>query len=123
MREIKFRGKDKRGTWRYGYFCKTNYGKSYIKENQEDFEVTPETVGQFTGLTITKKDVEVYFDDIIKIGSRLFVVSDKFVHGITLFCPKTKRNYLIVRGFMCEDAENRLAGEIIGNTTDNSELL
>ncbi|EPY6492381.1 hypothetical protein [Clostridium sporogenes] len=59
MREIMFRGKDKLGNWRYGYFHAdtiTGEDKYYINsrisvDNPEFIEVIPETVGQMTDST------------------------------------------------------------------------
>ena len=54
MRGIKFRGKRLTdGKWIYGDFFRYR-GKSFITTNPlaspSDYEVTPDTVGQFTGL-------------------------------------------------------------------------
>lgn len=78
MREFKFRGKDFKGEWVYGYLVKDNDGVvSIIKEKLSDItccmecgvaemeivKVDPETVGQF----ITREnDYEIYEGDLIK---------------------------------------------------------
>jgi len=71
MREIKFKGKTKKGVWVYGYFWKTSNGICYIKQDGEDIEVIPETVGQFTGL-FDRNVVEIWEKDIVTADTHDF---------------------------------------------------
>lgn len=53
MREILFRGKDVRGNWHIGLLA--HMGNAWYISNKAGvstaYEVIPETVGQYTGLT------------------------------------------------------------------------
>lgn len=66
MREIKFRGKCAKTTkeWVFGYYLQTPTGGHFIYDGDEDVEVRPGTVGQFTGF-LDENGAKVYEGDII----------------------------------------------------------
>ena len=77
MRTIKFRGKTTTGAiWKYGYYYAydTQFGlKHFIREVEEDpgirsihdYEIDPETLGQYTGLQDVE-GVDIYEGDTVQ---------------------------------------------------------
>lgn len=129
MAEILFRGKRKdNGEWVQGYYFKRvrNYAgfktieHCYIQYETWDegfitYEVYPETVSQFTGLT-DKNDKKIFEGDIIAKGFELFEVRwnpEQVRWGIY------SDNYEVA-GFT-KFSESYF--EVVGNVYDNKELL
>lgn len=134
MREILFRGKRvDNGEWVYGYFWSNDVGNSFIrvtKENDEivlkDYEVSPETVGGYTGLT-DKNGKKIFEGDIVRYQPELWRES---LQSVVEYCAD-KLNYpafdLKNNGY---DEGNELqfayeegGCEVIGTIYDNPELL
>ena len=126
MREILFRGKTEKGEWVQGFyvyyvlsplpkqqFHRITTGKGIGYGATESYDVIPETVGQYTGLT-DKNGTKIFEGDIVKHPIGTFVV--KFLNG-TFLSSLTEDNYL---SFLCE-IHNQ--SEVIGNIHDNPELL
>lgn len=147
MREIIFRGKRKDdGEWIEGYYAiQSNYAcfqselkyTSFIIKDEfmdwglgrlAEYEVIPETVGQYTGLT-DKNGKKIFDGDIIKTHG-----NDSYVIRYGEYIP---RNYCLARycdkptiGFYAYDGErcfqlstNSRCYEVIGNIHDNPELM
>jgi len=151
MREIKFRGKRlDNGEWVVGSLFNSIWRKSadgsrvcYIfpdnmlddngggdcwedfAEVAEQYEVDPNTVGQFTGLK-DRNAREIYEGDILKSArdGRLYVV--KFWSGM-FYASVEECNKGVYGGFplhvLTVDGKGGYRCEIVGNVHDNLELL
>lgn len=134
-REIKFRGKVKHHNpmtnpengWVEGYYLQDltqGEMRSYIFNCPCSWEVTPETVGQLTGL-LDKNGKEIYEGDVIQsydsegnpIKHYISWRSDNAAYSATvleyphLFCA------------VIQDWIDEFEKEVIGNVFDNPELL
>lgn len=73
-RDIEFRGKTKEGKWIYGYYRVSSFMPERNEEvhlicwkNECEFEVLPETVGQYIGREDLNK-IKVFHNDIVKFS-------------------------------------------------------
>ena len=136
MREILFRGKRKNGTeWVYGNYCGAEYLSSSgiehliieIPRNGCSAQVDPETVGQYTGLT-DKNGKKIFTKDILAItafgddhhqkGVKTIAVVEDYM-GNTCLCIDGKHQ----TGTTLYDIIIAHTVEVIGDATDNPELL
>jgi len=135
MREILYRGKRKSGSaelngkWVYGYYAVAGDGTHVIIENGMTKPVAPETAGEWTGL-LDKNGAKIFEGDIVRLN-----------YGV---CYETKCYPSYARGTeiikICEvvwnidearfepsywvsDINFEIKLEVIGNITDNPELL
>lgn len=141
MREILFRGKrSDTGEWVYGFYGEYFNGKKNIPcisivdthaiAGSFCYEVIPETVGQFTGLT-DKNNKKIFEGDIItfcysnyEVGFRS--ASFGYLHGgyngkegcSYVTCFDDYENELEI-----DDETNQINIEVIGNIHDNPNLL
>ena len=142
MREILFRGKTLTGRWFEGAYYKQEefYGEKedahiiitsketlYNNFALESHIVTPETVGQYTGLT-DKNDKKIFEGDILKVKSYDYDYEylTKVFYNSNTFCVDVygqDYDYTSI-GFAYDiwDDEN-CEIEVIGNIHDNPELL
>ena len=131
MREILFRGKRTiNGDWVYGDFVHGNERKSlrdsifvYDSETQSfnDYEINTSTLGQYTGLT-DKNGKRIFEGDIAKVlqGKDKDIAYVGFENGAFMLYPKTGNIY---ERTLWEYWYNDWDVEVIGNITDNPELL
>lgn len=135
MREILFRGKRKdNGKWAYGFYAlfASNKGlKHGIYTGAENgcvipYEVDPETVGQFTGLT-DKNGKKIFEGDIVKEWSSHWKTPLKTEINIyEVVCEYLGSLHLIRKTEYGENSTplyRRSVVEVIGNIYDNPELL
>ena len=115
MREFLFRGKDHFGEWQYGAVSKFSEGFVVIVPPLSfNKQVEPESVGQFIGLT-DKNGTKIFEGDIVEY---------KEEYAEIVFDEQTAR-FTVEFDTWCTDFDhiNSNELEIIGNTTDNPELL
>ena len=122
MREVLFKGKDIKGNWHIGLLA--HVGDAWYISNgagvSTAFEVSSETVGQFTGLT-DKNGSEIFEGDIIALE---YTGINKGVSGRGVVGFKNGRFGIVWgRDFVSLDGFHNTTFEVIGNIHDNPELL
>lgn len=129
MREIKFRGFNRKNSeWLYGFYLQ-NRGAHFVCPDEfadgkswDDYEIDPDTLGQFTGLQ-DKNGTDIFEGDIIRWDKdqKLYVVV--FRNGM-FYASVEECNPHIYGGFplwcLCEEEQHCA---IVGNTLDNKNLL
>ena len=138
MREILFRGKRKdNGEWIQGDFCspcnivflEKGYDDVLKKDDCpvcNDYEVIPETVGQYTGLC-DKNGKKIFEGDILShyinwLGCRVNGVCEYDKEQAAWMCRFVDKNGNKLTGFLADWVDNN-GCEIIGNIHDNPELM
>lgn len=121
MREILFRGKTTRTKlWVYGHYS-TNYGtgNTEIRDKAECcfVEVIPETVGQYTGLTVPSG--KIFENDIVTAKFK----SNGARYNFTVKYDNTKGSFVFDNGSIKVPFCDIRSVRIIGNIHDNPELL
>lgn len=120
MREILFRGKDKRtGAWLYGQIGKNSVGW-YIVPNGDNFGtyVIHDTIGQDTGLK-DKNGVKIFDGDIVREHANDY--TPIYQNGIYMAYNVDKINDPYVSTQF--NVIWRNGCEVIGNIHDNPELM
>lgn len=131
MREILFRGKRQdNGEWIYGYYTTDQHGNHFIVDNSADstektypfFKIFSESVGQYTGMEDSEGN-KVFENDILKdfrnrTNERFIQISyfkDAFEGKL---CDGSFLDICWLRNII-----GYLDAIVVGNTTDNPELL
>lgn len=131
MREIEFRGKTESGEWVFGSLIQMllsdiSRDETRIKTQYLalDYDVIPDTVGQYTGLK-DKNGVKIFEGDIVTVydkynqvwaeGGAEIVFSYDYVGGWVLLPKDNKRGLNI--------GTRAKSIKVIGNIHDNPELL
>lgn len=129
MRTIKFRGKSKGGKWLYGDLLHRD-GEIYILpedavDSMNNYEVLPETVGQFTGLT-DGSGKDVYEGDIMRIPETEFNVeiigSVEYDRGLYVVRSFLSGTYNSLPWVIRKRQVGVKQSTVIGNIYDNPEL-
>ena len=125
IREVIFRGKrTDNGEWVKGYLYITHIGSHEIGSYDAEinierltFDVIPETVGQYTGLT-DKNGVRIFEGDIVSL-----VKHDGLIYKVVYVpCRYELVNSKGVNCFVLDIYKSENI-EVIGNIHDNPELL
>lgn len=124
MREILFRGKDIKGNWYEGLLAHNIAKDEWYISNKAGiptaYQIRPETIGQYTGLT-DKNGVKIFEEDIIwfdggweEYGGNTFEVV--FTNGCFYLGRNPDTVCFLLKAYI-EWAE------VIGNIYDNPELV
>lgn len=125
MRTIKYRGYNRKNKqWLYGFYLQ-NRGAHFVCPDEfatgktwEDYEVDPDTVGQFTGL-LDKNGKEIYEGDIVQCGDFVYQVVYEGKRYASFGLRRSKDLFMHYFGEAMEASECT----VIGNIHDNPELL
>ncbi len=131
-REILFRGKRKdNGMWEYGNLSmrdETGRSKYYIGQNMLGYEVLPETIGQYTGLTdkngrkIFEGDIVEFQDGVLDDVYHEFKIINRGVMAFSVgWFYITERNVVEMEDLIWNNVD--FDGEVVGNIHDNPELV
>ena len=125
-REIKFRGKcTDNGEWVAGSLLQDDYGNcmivGFIDHHEIWYSVSPETVGQFTGLR-DRNGEDIYEGDILHIGSSKKGKPVAYSNEYAAFgIQYPDRDFFPFAHDLQDISET--CYEVIGNIPDNPELM
>ena len=122
MRTIKYRGYNRKNNiWLYGFYLQ-NRDQHFVCSDEfatgkpwENYEIDPETLGQFTGLC-DKNGIEIYEGDIVLYFTKKMQIS---------WVDDCLRFLVVCDDFDLDLCDFRVKenAKVIGNIHDNPELL
>ena len=121
MRTIKFRAKSiLNDEWLYGDLVHSADRKRFAvlvndKDSYDECEVSPDAIGQFSGL-YDKNGKEIYEGDILDFNG--IIVEVRFVRGVFAFLADGNLDEEL-----CGDCRTDLFAKVIGNIYENSDML
>lgn len=122
MREILFRGKDIKGNWYEGLLAHNIAKDEWYISNKAGistaYQVRPETIGQFTGLT-DKNGVKIFEGDIVSYGDTIHKVVFEQRNGTAYFGLV----YSPIETLQFGHYQDLRQLEVIGNIYENPELI
>lgn len=142
MREILFRGKDDCGVWIYGFYVAVGKNSHRMYTGLYEtfdyhptwYNVTPETVGQYTGLE-DKNGTKIFEGDILKVKSMWHADESNGFEKQTTYWIVEYKKYNCEMGFFVFGIDRRwhkpltwsriynAEAVVVGNIYDNPELM
>ena len=129
MREILFRGKDIKGNWYEGLLCHNKKKNEWYISNKAGiptaYQVRPETIGQYTGLT-DKNGVKIFEGDIVEYetGKKVRIGRVFFSDFRSSFSVTAGKNGSArINNDLFNYIQNGNSVIVIGNIYDNPELV
>ena len=128
MREILFRGKDIKGNWYEGLLAHNISKDEWYISNKAGistaYQVRPETIGQFTGLT-DKNGTRIFEGDIVRHYCKLPVPGGEIGTDRGTIKWDSEESFFFRTSLDGKDKtiSAKCEYEIIGNIYDNPELI
>ena len=129
MREILFRGKDIKGNWYEGLLAHNIAKDEWYISNKAGistaYQVRPETIRQYTGLS-DKNGTKIFEGDVVRISEDyydgLHYSGNEVYYSDGAFCVEyeTPEYDVTSIGFLVREG---VEVEVIGNIYDNPELI